>query len=257
MPHQSPCAETADHRLAHDLAFSTGELLLELRRAWRDASQAERKAAGDQRAHRFILDRLVAQRPNDPIRSEESSAAENHQLSPAERGAGREWIIDPLDGTREFAELDRNDWAVHVALCIDGHPVVGAVALPAQGRVLSTLDPPSTPLLPTAATVVVSRISSPCESGYVADVLDAQRLPMGSAGANTMAVVDVLATCYPHSGGQYEWDSAAPVAVALAAGLRCSRLDGSPLQYQRLNPYLPDLLVCHPEVCDLVLGTLA
>jgi 3'(2'), 5'-bisphosphate nucleotidase len=165
------------------------------------------------------------------------------------------WIVDPLDGTREFSE-GRDDWAVHVALAIDGEPVVGAVALPALGLVLGTGAPP--PLSPAAKVprVVVSRSRPPEFVAAVAERLGAVVAPMGSAGAKIAAVIRGEAEVYLHSGGQYEWDSAAPVAVALATGLDATRLDGSPLRYARPDPWLPDLMVIHPDLTDAVTAAL-
>jgi 3'(2'), 5'-bisphosphate nucleotidase len=170
----------------------------------------------------------------------------------------RVWIVDPLDGTREFGEVGRTDWAVHVALVVNGTPHACAVALPAQDDVvLATVPPPS--LAPRAAAklrLLVSRTRPPKLAQHLADVLDADLVPLGSAGAKTMAVVQGHAEVYAHSGGQYEWDSAAPVGVAAAAGCHCSRLDGSRLVYNRPDPYLPDLLVCRPEVAATVLAAI-
>ena len=159
------------------------------------------------------------------------------------------WIVDPLDGTREFSEPPREDWAVHVALVVAGVPVAGAVALPAQGAVLSTANPtPLPPTPPARPRVIVSRTRPPAVATYLAESLGGDLVEMGSAGAKASAVVLGGADVYAHGGGQYEWDSCAPVAVAHAAGLWTSRLDGSPLVYNNADPYLPDLLVCHPDL---------
>ena len=91
----------------------------------------------------------------------------------------------------------------------------------------------------------------------VAEALGAELVAMGSAGAKAMAVVLGHADIYAHSGGQYEWDSCAPVAVAKAAGLHVSRIDGSELRYNQPDPYLPDLLICRPELAAEVLRALA
>jgi 3'(2'), 5'-bisphosphate nucleotidase len=171
------------------------------------------------------------------------------------------WIVDPLDGTREYGEVPRTDWAVHVALVIDGEPVAGAVALPARDLTLATdpapPPPPSPPSGTSAFRVVVSRSRPPAEASRIAAALGGELVALGSAGAKAMAVVLGDADVYAHSGGQYEWDSAAPVAVALAAGLHASRLDGSPLVYNRPDPYLPDLLICLPELADRVIAAAA
>jgi 3'(2'), 5'-bisphosphate nucleotidase len=187
-------------------------------------------------------------RPDDPVLSEEG------KLEPARLDSSRVWIVDPLDGTREFGEPGRTDWAVHVALAVDGNPVAGAVALPACGLTLATDPAPPMPA-PTARRprMVVSRSRAPEVCFEVAKRIDAEVVPMGSAGAKTMAVVRGEVDIYLHAGGQYEWDSAAPIAVAAACGLHTSRLDGSPLRYNNPDPWLPDQLVCRADLADEVL----
>ncbi|HKY15854.1 MAG TPA: 3'(2'),5'-bisphosphate nucleotidase CysQ [Microthrixaceae bacterium] len=253
-------ASSDDHELARQLATEAGALLVELRaRMVADgADPREMKDEGDRRSHDLLTERLAAARPADAVLSEEDRPdAVLDAPHPPRLDSSRVWIIDPLDGTREFGEPPRHDWAVHVALCIDGLPVAGAVALPALGETLSTAEPPT---LTTAAhdplRVLVSRTRPPAEALSVARSIDAQLVEMGSAGAKAMAVVRGEADAYPHSGGQYEWDSCAPVAVALAAGAWCSRLDGTPLAYNRPDPYLPDLLICRPELAERILATL-
>lgn len=237
-----------DHRLAADLATQAGVLLLDVRAELAGADAAERKAAGDRRSHEFLLDALTAARPGDAVLSEEGAD------DPVRLRSERVWIVDPLDGTREFSELDRDDWAVHVALWQGGDLVAGAVALPARRVTLSTFTaPPRRPEPPSKPRVVVSRTRPPAIALQVRDLLDGTLVPMGSAGAKVAAVVTGEADVYVHAGGQYEWDSAAPVAVARAAGLHCSRLDGSALRYNRPDPLLPDLVVCLPEYADAVL----
>jgi len=177
---------------------------------------------------------------------------------PSRLASRRVWIVDPLDGTREFSEAGRLDWAVHVALAVDGVPVVAAVALPARGLTIATPNPPS----PAARVegrlrIAVSRTRPPAVAQALAARLGAELVPMGSAGAKTMAVLLGDADVYVHAGGQYEWDSAAPLGVALAAGLHFSRLDGSPLRYNQPSPWLPDLLVCRADLASDVLKTLA
>lgn len=237
-----------DHRLAADLATQAGVLLLDVRLEFACSDAAGRKAAGDRRSHEFLLDALTAARPGDAVLSEEGAD------DPVRLDSERVWIIDPLDGTREFSELDRDDWAVHVALWQSGDLVAGAVALPAQRVTLSTsVAPPRRPAPPPKPRVVVSRTRPPAIALQVRDLLDGTLVAMGSAGAKVAAVVTGEADVYVHAGGQYEWDSAAPVAVARAAGLHCSRLDGSALRYNRPDPLLPDLVVCLPEYADAVL----
>jgi 3'(2'), 5'-bisphosphate nucleotidase len=234
---------------AAEMAGEAGEILMELRS--RSEPGKALGAEGDQRSHRLLVQRLAERFPDDRVRSEEAERAEELTTD-----VGRVWIIDPLDGTREYSE-GRDDWAVHVALAIDGRPEVGAVALPSLGLVLSTGDPPR--LRPPASPprMVVSRSRPPEFVPFIADRLGAETVPMGSAGAKIAAVIRGEAEVYVHAGGQYEWDSAAPVAVALASGLHASRLDGSPLRYSQPDPWLPDLVVCHPDLADAVMGALA
>ncbi|MEL6984074.1 MAG: 3'(2'),5'-bisphosphate nucleotidase CysQ [Actinomycetota bacterium] len=258
MTPSTPATPTADdHRLARRVATEAGRLLVELRGQMTE-QQAEPSAikdAGDLAAHRYIVEALAAERPDDAVLSEESS----DQSSPEalkRLDAERVWIVDPLDGTREFGETGRVDWAVHIALVSAGQPIAGAVALPAEELTLATDD---TPILGAGAEpprVIVSRTRRPAPALQLADELGADYIELGSAGAKAMAVVRGHADIYPHAGGQYEWDSCAPVAVATAAGLHCSRLDGSPLTYNNADPYLPDLLICRPEWAERCLEIL-
>ncbi|BBX09222.1 3'(2'),5'-bisphosphate nucleotidase CysQ [Mycolicibacterium aichiense] len=238
----------SDHDLAAELATQAGKLLLDVRAELADASGAERKAAGDKRSHDYLMEALAAARPEDAVLSEEGAD------DPIRLRSRRVWIVDPLDGTREFSELDRDDWAVHVALWEDGELIAGAVALPAQGITLATpaVSPP--PAAPSAPRIVVSRTRPPAVALAVRDALGGVLVEMGSAGAKVAAVIQGRADVYVHAGGQYEWDSAAPVAVARAAGLHTSRIDGSPLQYNRPDPLLPDVVVCRPELAEAVLA---
>ena len=237
-----------DHDVAARLATDAGKLLLEIRAELADASEAERKAAGDKRSHDFLMEALASERPGDAVLSEEG--ADN----PVRLSAERVWIVDPLDGTREFSELGRDDWAVHVALWQGGKLVAGAVALPAQGITLATPDVAAPPAAPAKPRIVVSRTRPPAVALEVRDALDGVLVEMGSAGAKVASVVQGLSDVYVHAGGQYEWDSAAPVAVARAAGLHTSRIDGSPLLYNQADVLLPDLVVCRPELADAVLA---
>jgi 3'(2'), 5'-bisphosphate nucleotidase len=237
----------SDARLAAELATGAGELLLRVRES---VAPERRKDEGDRRSHEYLMAALRAARPGDAVLSEEG-ADDKARLT-----ADRVWIVDPLDGTREFGEDGRTDWAVHVALWERGALVAGAVALPAQGRTLASDAPPA--LAPVAAPLrlVVSRSRPPALVTALAERLGADLVPMGSAGAKAMAVLQGEADAYVHGGGQYEWDSAAPVVVAAAAGLHTSRLDGSPLRYNQDDVLLPDLVVCHPQVADQVLATI-
>ena len=176
----------------------------------------------------------------------------------AVEGRGRIWVVDPLDGTREFGEPGREDWAVHVALVVDEQAVAGAVALPARGVVLSTGAPPTVaPSEPAPPRVVVSRTRPPAFAEAFARALGGELVPMGSAGAKTAAVVLGEADVFVHAGGQHAWDTAAPVAVALAAGAHVSRIDGSPVRFDCADPWTPDLLVCRPSLREAALAVLA
>jgi 3'(2'), 5'-bisphosphate nucleotidase len=241
----------ADHEAAAWLATAAGELLLDVRRG--GLADAALRAAGDRASHEWLMGQLADRFPDDAVLSEEGP--EEGDGDPARLDARRVWIVDPLDGTREFSEPPRVDWAVHVALAVDGAVVAGAVALPAEGTTLSTARPPVVPGIPPRAPRILVSRSRPTEhAGRLARHIDGELVPMGSAGAKAMAVVRGQADVYAHSGGQYEWDSAAPVAVAAAAGLHVSRLDGSPLRYNQPDPWLPDLLICRRDLADAVIG---
>lgn len=240
-----------DSALAATLATDAGRLLLGVRTDYAESEPAERKTQGDRRSHVYLMAELAAARPEDAVLSEEGAD------DAARLTAKRVWIVDPLDGTREFSELGRVDWAVHVALWERGELVAGAVALPAQDLTLSTPHVELAPPIGGSPRLVVSRTRPPELVGALAKVLDGRLVPMGSAGAKVMSIVLGEADAYVHGGGQYEWDSAAPVAVARAAGLHTSRLDGSPLRYNCENPLLPDVVVCRPELADRLLSAIA
>ena len=240
-----------DHELAALLAAEAGRLLLDVRAEFADAAAQDRKDAGDKRSHDFLMAALAAERPNDAVLSEEGVD------DPVRLSAQRVWIVDPLDGTREFSELDRTDWAVHVALWEAGELVAGAVALPAQDVTLATPSVAAPPSAPAVPRIVVSRTRPPAVALEVKEALGGELVEMGSAGAKVASVVQGLSDVYVHAGGQYEWDSAAPVAVARAAGLHTSRIDGSPLVYNQRDSKLPDLIVCRPELAEAVLAVTA
>ena len=241
-------ASMTDAELAAHLAEIAGRILLLVREAGVFEGKALGKA-GDETANQFLVHALRAQRPDDGLLSEESK--DTHERL----AKSRVWIVDPVDGTREFGEA-RADWAVHVGLAVDSVARVGAVALPGLGTVLRTDRPVAIPPAPERLRMVVSRTRPAAEAVSVAEKLGAELLPMGSAGAKAMAVVRGEADIYLHSGGQYEWDSCAPVAVALAHGLHCSRIDGSPLVYNQRDTFMPDLLICRPEHAEKVLALL-
>lgn len=242
-----------DANVAALLAQQAGERLL----AEQQAASAEEVGAsalkdrGDRVSQRFLAARLAELRPADSVLSEEAVGDDRSRLE-----AERVWIIDPLDGTREFSEL-RDDWAVHVALWQGGELVAGAVALPAKGLVLSSANAPQTWAEPTGIRLAVSRSRATPLVETLSARLGAETVPMGSAGFKACAVVRGEVDAYVHTGGQYEWDSAAPVAVARAAGLFTSRIDGSPLRYNQEDTYLPDLVVCNPAIADHILQTIA
>lgn len=250
----TPTAPEDDHLLAARLATEAGELLVRLRAELTEAGIAGRelKDEGDRQAHELLMDALATARPHDAVLSEEGKDDQ------ARLDADRVWIVDPLDGTREFGEPPRTDWAVHVALVVDATAALGAVSLPALGETLGTgpLAPSPAPPDGGPPRVVVSRTRPPEAAVTVVEALDGRLVEMGSAGAKAMSVVRGESDVYVHSGGQYEWDSAAPAAVAAAAGLHTSRIDGSPLVYNRPDPYLPDLLICRPEYAEAVLAAL-
>ena len=239
----------SDAALAANLAQEAGKRLLALR----DSSPCVGKSlgdAGDAAANAYLCPALREARPDDGLLSEES------RDTPERLNKSRVWIIDPVDGTREYREA-RADWAVHVGLAVDGVAVTGAVALPALGVVLRSDEPAPVPPAPQRLRMVVSRTRPAPEALAVAQALNAELVPMGSAGAKAMAIVRGEADIYLHSGGQYEWDSCAPVAVALAHGLHCSRIDGAPLIYNQQDVYLPDLLICRKAHAEQVLALIA
>jgi 3'(2'), 5'-bisphosphate nucleotidase len=239
-----------DHRLARDLATAAGERLLALRAGGGDP--VELRKAGDRSSHEYLMGELARLCPGDAVLSEEGKD-DKVRLS-----AQRVWIVDPLDGTREFGEDGRTDWAVHVALWERGELTAGAVALPAQQQTLSTADA----VTPAGGgdggklRIVISRSRPPAFIEQVAGTIDAELVPLGSAGAKVAAVICGDVDAYVHAGGQYEWDSAAPVAVARACGLHASRIDGSELSYNQEHPWMPDLLVCRSELAGMLLDAI-
>jgi 3'(2'), 5'-bisphosphate nucleotidase len=267
---------TEDDRLAHDLAVEAGRRLVALR--GHGGEPDELRKAGDRMSHEFLSAELARLRPGDWVLSEEAADA------PGRLTADRVWIVDPLDGTREFGNAGREDWAVHVALWERARPgaaspggqspdhppgvlTAGAVALPAQDEVLSTVTPPPAPsaYLPASSPaarpggrlrVVVSRTRPAPFLPRMAELLGADLIPLGSAGAKVAAVLQGHADAYVHAGGQYEWDSAAPVAVARAAGFHASRIDGRELSYNQADLLVPDILVCPPALAGALLDAI-
>ncbi len=244
---------TDDHAVALWIAREAGETLLKVRRACDIEGDATSLCdQGDRIAHHLIVDMLATLRPGDAVLSEEGVD------DAARLGSERVWIVDPLDGTREFGELPRTDWAVHVALWERGALAAGAVVLPARGVAYSTAQPPPAPQpSDRPVRIAVSRSRPPELACELASALHGELVPMGSAGVKAMAVVTGEADVYVHAGGQYEWDSAAPVAVARSAGVHVSRIDGAPLMYNRADAWLPDLLVCRADLAGRVLDLIA
>ncbi|MCG5448968.1 MULTISPECIES: 3'(2'),5'-bisphosphate nucleotidase CysQ [Micromonospora] len=264
-----------DGAFARWLASRAGQALLDLRTEMGFADAGALKSAGDKVSHDLIRTELAKWRPGDAVLSEEDEgsrmawAAEVNTGAVSRLNADRVWIVDPLDGTREFSEEGRSDWAVHVALWARNAPsphglVAGAVGLPAQHRVLGTDYPPAyPPMTVEAATagerkirLAASRSRPPVFLTDLAEDVGAHLVPMGSAGAKIAAVVTGEVDAYIHAGGQYEWDSAAPIAVATATGLHASRIDGSALKYNEADPRLPDLLVCRKDLATRLLAAL-
>ena len=235
----------ADISLAAYLAETAGKILLAVRESGVFSAKALGKA-GDQTANQFLVHALRETRPDDGLLSEEMND------DGARLAKSRVWIVDPVDGTREYGE-GRPDWAVHVGLAIDGVATIGAVALPGLGITLTSGAAHVLPPAQSPPRLLVSRTRPAREAVAVAEALGGKLVAMGSAGAKAMAVVRGEAEIYLHTGGQYEWDSCAPVAVASAAGLHVSRADGAPLVYNATDSYLPDLLICRPELAESVI----
>jgi len=248
-PLPEPPAEVIadDHRLAAWLATVAGARLEAVRE--QGLQGRELKDAGDRSSHELLMELLDVHRPDDAVLSEEGTDDAVRLTSK------RVWIVDPLDGTREFSEPPRDDWAVHVALWDDGELTAGAVAQPGLGTTFDTGRPPSVPASTShRPRIAVSRTRPPAFVTDLAERIGADLVPMGSAGAKVISVVRDVTDSYVHAGGQYEWDSAAPVAVARAAGLFTSRIDGTPLVYNQPDPLLPDLIVCRPELAEQILA---
>lgn len=252
--------DLTDAELAADLAADAGKLLLQVRAEIGFDQPWTLGEAGDRQANSLLLRRLQAERPGDAVLSEEA----HDDL--ARLKSDRVWIIDPLDGTREFSTPGRDDWAVHIALwrrSSNGQPEItdAAVALPARGNVVYRTDTVTSGAAPAGVPgtlrIAVSATRPPAVLHRIRQTLAIQPVSIGSAGAKAMAVIDGYVDAYLHAGGQWEWDSAAPAGVMLAAGMHASRLDGSPLRYNQLDPYLPDLLMCRAEVAPTLLGAIA
>lgn len=252
--------DLTDAELAADLAADAGKLLLQVRAEIGFDQPWTLGEAGDRQANSLLLRRLQAERPGDAVLSEEA----HDDL--ARLKSDRVWIIDPLDGTREFSTPGRDDWAVHIALwrrSSNGQPEItdAAVALPARGNVVYRTDTVTSGAAPAGVPgtlrIAVSATRPAAVLHRIRQTLAIQPVSIGSAGAKAMAVIDGYVDAYLHAGGQWEWDSAAPAGVMLAAGMHASRLDGSPLRYNQLDPYLPDLLMCRAEVAPILLGAIA
>lgn len=236
-----------DHALALELAREAGRMLLVLQ-ATSGLGGAALGAEGDRIANDYLMGMLRLRRGHDATLSEEE------QDGPDRLSCRRVWIVDPLDGTREFSE-GRDDWAVHVALAQDGEAVAGAVALPARNLCFGThMAQHATEWTPHAPRILISRSRACDEAQHIADVLGGSISLMGSAGAKAMAIIRGDADIYINSGGLNEWDAAAPIAVARAFGLHASRIDGSPIRFNQRTPFIPDLLICHPAMARPVMA---
>jgi 3'(2'), 5'-bisphosphate nucleotidase len=273
-PSEGGTPPVIDAAFARWLADRAGQVLLQVREDVGYADGKALKAAGDKAAHDLLTAELARWRPADAVLSEEDDHSrvawqegEHGTVRPDRLDASRVWIIDPLDGTREFSEEGRSDWAVHVALwtadCSSPNCLAaGAVAMPARHRTFATDKAPAYPPLPLAAAtggpirIAASRTRPPAFVTALAEDIGAELVPMGSAGVKIAAVINGEADAYIHAGGQYEWDSAAPVAVASATGLHASRIDGSALKYNQADPKLPDLVVCRKDLAPRLLAAL-
>jgi 3'(2'), 5'-bisphosphate nucleotidase len=251
--------DVTDAELAADLAADAGELLLKVREEIGFDHPWALGDAGDSLANTLILRRLRAERPDDAVLSEEA----HDDL--ARLRYDRVWIIDPLDGTREFSTPGRDDWAVHIALWqrpTDGQREItdAAVSLPARGNIVyrsdTVTDGAARTGVPHTFRIAVSATRPPAVLHRMHQTLAIQPVAIGSAGAKAMALIDGDVDAYVHAGGQWEWDSAAPAGVVMAAGMHASRLDGSPLRYNQLDPYLPDFIMCRAEVAPILLGAI-
>jgi 3'(2'), 5'-bisphosphate nucleotidase len=248
-----PMPQETDVELARRLATEAGELLVRVRAEMfaAGASIWDIKDTGDALAQKYLAEEFSIHRPDDAVLSEEG------REDPRRFAGERVWIVDPLDGTREYGEHGRIDWAVHIALWTIDRFAAAAVSLPALGRTFSTDPAPAMPSTTRERPLLVtSRSRAPYAAMLVAEGLGCDAVRLGSAGAKAMSVVMGEADIYVHDGGMYQWDSAAPAAVALAAGFHASRLDGSPLVYNHRDPWLPDFIVCRPELADRVLAAL-
>ncbi|MEJ2868106.1 inositol monophosphatase family protein [Actinomycetospora sp. OC33-EN08] len=240
-----------DAALARELADETGRLLLDLRES--APPGRDREYAGDEQAHEFLTRELARRRPDDAVLSEEGS------LDPrSRRGAHRLWIVDPLDGSSGFGR-GTDEWGVHVALVVDGRLAAGAVAVPGADALVDsgTVDPVPDDPVGDELAVTVSRSRPPHELRTVERAFRVRLVRRSAAGVKMLAVLRGEADVYLHSGGQYEWDNAAPMAVAMAAGLLATRIDGSPVPYGQDDPYSPDLLIARPAVHAAVLAALS
>ncbi|HET6151730.1 MAG TPA: 3'(2'),5'-bisphosphate nucleotidase CysQ [Marmoricola sp.] len=240
-----------DHLFAAWTATVAGQLLLGVRTSGLEGKAL--KDAGDLASHELLMGLFAQYKPEDAVLSEEEHRGTSGVLD--RLATPRVWIIDPVDGTREYSEPPREDWAVHVALWQEGALVAGAVAQPAMGKTFHTGQPPVVPARTAPRVrIAVSRTRPPKFVEALAAEIDAELVPMGSAGAKVISVARDVTDAYVHAGGQYEWDSAAPVAVARSAGLFTSRVDGSELVYNQPDVLLPDLIVCRPELAEQILA---
>jgi 3'(2'), 5'-bisphosphate nucleotidase len=244
---------TEDLALARDLAARTGARAIDLARRgrWSGRTLAE---LGDNAADGFLCGWLAAVRPNDAILSEETTD------SRARLTAERVWIVDPIDGSKEYGS-GGNEWAVQVALWVRGRLALGALALSGDGPVLAgicgdsddTLGGEATPVRgttpePSRPRIIVSKNHTPKWAPDFAERLGGTIVTASGVGYKVARVLLGAADVYVHEGSikLYEWDTAAPEAVARAFGWNVSGLDGGELVYNRVPPTTGDFLVCRP-----------
>ncbi len=253
--------EEIDRQLALDVSEKAAQNLLRIRREGFLKGESGRALSdvGDRISEEIIRSMIESERPDDAILSEEQMTEDQRRFY-----AERVWIIDPLDGSREFGTEANADWAIHVALWNrsqsdtngfhEGKIALSVVTIPATGETYTSFWTQKRDYdIETPIRIVVSNTRAPEWLSDLGAYLNVTLLPRGSAGVKAMEVVAGRADAYVHSGGQYEWDSAAPVGVSLAAGLHASRLDGTPLRYNQPDPYLPDLVICKKTLAPLLL----
>lgn len=262
-----------DAELARTVAQGAGQLLLELRESYGEIEPDDKERAnalrkeGDRASHEYIAAALSAARPDDAVLSEEG-ADSDVRLS-----ASRVWIVDPLDGTYEYGQ-NRADFAVHIVLWnTEGQARLeaGVVDLPAQGLTRSVLDlDPQLGELPTnrPIRIVASRSRPPAtlaqtvhhlsgslsEAGITHEGVEV--VDVGSVGAKVNEILSGRAEAYIHDTGFYEWDVAAPLNVAHHYGLHAEHIDGQPVVFNQMPPYVNNLVVARADLHGFVMDAL-